>query len=222
MKADNDFRQMEEKIYQEFNKDGALIACLGFMFVCMGVFLAAWPVLSESIPLFQTLPSGFEGLISIGATAILGYLLIWIWRRRITYPRLGYSKFVARRDFPRNWRWRAIFLFFVLIFLFSISMSLSLRLNSAVHPLPHNLGDLSSNTGSFVGIGMAVVGVILGMKRMWMIVVPMLAMIWLAAYIHVSQGWVIVLAGLLLIGIGLERLRHFLRDYPLLVNTDVQ
>jgi hypothetical protein len=222
MKADSDLRQMEEKIYQELNKDGALVTDLGLMFVFMGVYLAAWPVLLYRLPLFQMLPSGFEGPIPIGTIAILGLLLIWIWRRRITYPRLGYSKFVARREIPRSWRIRTFSLFFVLGFAFSISMSLSLRLNSAIHPLPHNQGDLSSTTGSMVGLGMAVVGVILGMKRMWMIVVPMLAMIWLAAYIHVSQGWVIVLAGLLLIGIGLERLRHFLRDYPLQVNTDVQ
>lgn len=219
MKADDELRSLEEKIYHDYNQDGALITDLGIMFMWMGAWLALRPVLFEMFSAISLVPTWFMVYVPIFSAAILGYLMIWLWRRWITYPRLGYTKFAASRKIPRNTRVRTFLLFIILIIAFNFSMRYSLKLISAIDPL---LADYVSTTGSMVGIGMAVVGVILGLKRMWMMVVPMLALIWLAAYIHVSQGWVILLAGLLLVGLGLERLRRFLRDRPLQVNINVQ
>ena len=53
-----------------------------------------------------------------------------------------------------------------------------------------------------------------------MIVVPMLALIWIAPYIGISIGWIFVAAGLLLMRIGYQRLQRFLREFPIEVSTD--
>ncbi|MBK8129597.1 MAG: hypothetical protein IPK53_12085 [bacterium] len=221
MKANSEIRNLEENVYQQFNKDGALIAGIGFTLLWLGSFTVAWPLLTDKVATLRV-PFGWDYVLPILAAAIMGYMLTRIWRHRITFPRLGYSKYIAGRSLPRNMQIRAILLFFLLIFAFGITMSSALKANATELPLTKALEDITRLNGSVTGISMAIAGLILGMRTLLMIVVPMLVLMWLAPFLQISQGWVIALAGVLLIGIGIERLRTFLRENPLQLSTDVQ
>lgn len=221
MKANSEIRNLEENVYQQFNKDGALIAGIGFTMLWLGAFSVAWPLLTDKVARLR-IPFGWDYLLPILVAAILGYVLTRIWRNRITFPRLGYSKYIASRSLPRNMLTQAVLLFFLLIFAFGITMSSALKANATELPLSKALEDVTRLNGSFTGISMAIAGLVLGMRTLLMIVVPMLLLMWVAPFLQISQGWVIALAGVLLIGIGIDRLRTFLRVNPLLVGPDAQ
>ena len=81
MSQDTELSRLEEKVYREYNRDGALESLGGIGFITAGAFLLG----------------GRHGF-SAGLLPILILLLGRAWKKRITYPRLGYAEFSAARQ----------------------------------------------------------------------------------------------------------------------------
>jgi hypothetical protein len=90
-----DLNVLEKKIFQQYNSDGAFETILGIGLLC------------SSLILFHVVQSTFGGILPI-----LLILVIRAWKKRITYPRLGYVELSAFRQ--KNRRLQKLLIFTVL------------------------------------------------------------------------------------------------------------
>jgi len=218
MKANTDFSRLEEKIYQEYSRDGAILTMLGLYILWAGLCVVAWPFPWDHFGI-SAWPTPWNGLIPC-VLAFPLLLLVQVWRKRISFPRLGYAKSVARRDIPRHRVWRYMLIGFAITVLLGVWMRLSLRVHSGMRGSDKEaIVGLAAVT---LGIGLAGAEVNLQKKHFWAIIILTFGLVVLASCLGVDEGWAIGIIGLLLAGIGLARLRRFLRDYPRQEETDGQ
>jgi hypothetical protein len=69
-------------------------------------------------------------------------------------------------------------------------------------------------------VSIVLTGQYLGMKYFWRFQIHALLVVALSSYFQVHPGWVLCLIALPMMGIGLRRLRGFLRDHPRLEAAD--
>lgn len=201
--------------------DGAMLTSVGFLFIWVGL-VATWPAWRNALPAFLAVPDYYATLIPLVIGSVASILLVRIWRNRITFPRLGYSKFVARREIPRHWVLRFGLLCFALDFAFLQALKFAHKHGIAETSFTGVHSDPISFAAIVLGTGLALVGVMLGMKRLLAIVLPLIALIYLAPFIHFETSWIVVVAGLTLVLLGMNRLKNFLRNNPIQENPDVQ
>ena len=206
---------VQEKVYQDYSKDGAMVASLGFLLAAIGLTVVFWSTIWNWLTPLEDIFGFITSLIPLAILMIPCLLMIRIWRLKITFPRLGYSKYILKRDLPRKWLPRYMLLLLVLDFVFMFVVDLSLRISASGEPVAEDLADTGTLAAIVVGTTLAVLGFHLGIPKAMMIAAPMLAFIWFASYISISYGWIFVIAGLLLMWIGYQRLREFLREFPL-------
>jgi hypothetical protein len=219
MKATDDFSNLEEKIYQAYSRDGAILTTLGLYILWAGLCIVAWPFPWDHFGI-AAWPTPWNGLIPLCIIGPLLLLMRLAWTKRITVPRLGYAKSAARRDLPRHRKWRYMWLAVAIALPLGVWMRVWLSVHSG---MPHT--DKEGIVGLapvIVGIGLATTKINLPKRQFWTIIALTYGLVVLASFLAVDEGWAIGIVGLLLAGLGLVCLRRFLRDYPRREETDEQ
>ncbi len=196
MSAIDDRQQLEEKIYQDYSRDG-----MGETLMGIGLLIGS---LSMTEHFYQAAPFLPIILIFIGQA----------WRKRITYPRLGYAEIVAKkRTTPK----RGILLILVTaLLLLAVASTAFMHATRGSTPLPHDKLLL----GAIIAAIIAGAGIALRLKSVWVVAVLMLGFFAIADYWQFSAGWAMAAAGVIMLGMGLLRLRRFVRDNPVLEGAD--
>lgn len=213
---------VQEKVYQDYSKDGAMVTSLGCLIAGIGVMVIFWAAIWSGLSPLAAALGTFTTLVPLTAIILLCLLLIRYWRLKLTFPRLGYSKFILKRALPRKWMPRYIVLLFVFDLLFMLATDYSLKIASGELPVAEDVSDIGRTAAIAAGTTLAVLGFHLGIEKVLTLALPMLALIVLVSFIGISYGWIFLAAGAILIWIGYQRLRDFLREFPIEVNTDVQ
>jgi hypothetical protein len=190
-----EIEQIEERIYKEYNQDGAAECLMGGGLLLAGFNMAAHA--SGSI---------------VGILPILIILLGKAWKKRITYPRLGYVEFSSKRRMMKR---RGILL---------IMIAALAGTALAVWASNMNLFGSSASWGTqsrlFFGGMISVIIVMVGIIRKtphfyWVAIVNfifILASFWW----NFASGYALMLTGLLCLGIGLPKLMRFLSAHPVI------
>jgi hypothetical protein len=214
----------EQSVYDEYNRSGLTETGMGFALLLFALAMAVWP-------------GFFLGQIAVLVVVCIPmYFLLRTLRWRLIYPRLGYTRIV---DKPRQFRlsptrrklllrWFLLSMLFALIFRFA--WELPQHLNSAAPHVSRNEDAWTGyeENGQFtllIVMGLAALRVYLkkkpwGTKSFWLIAILALGVVTLSSYFQVYPSWVLCLIGLPMTGIGLMRLRGFLRDHPKLESAD--
>lgn len=190
------FTDLEEKIAREYDRDGMVETLLGLGLALGGLSLAtkSGSTVSGLMPIY---------IILIGR----------LWKKKITYPRLGYAEFLAKRKKERKTR----MLMFLLVLFLAVALAVLILMAAA-----GSLGDLGFLFGpkgklifgGLVALIMAALGVIRKMKHLYIFAV-LCYLLCIGAYLlNVSGGWALSLTGALLLIVGLTRLVMFLRANP--------
>jgi hypothetical protein len=198
------FRSTQDRVYRgwwsDWNQDGSLETITGAIILWMGIgsLLGLNPVIALccGIPLF---------LVGIP------------WKRRITYPRIGYVKFT----YPGYVSvWTKLRDFSALILGPAVGAVLNIYVERVVYhghisAVPLELFGLNLLTG--YGI---VNAVFYPRLKSWGVSVLLLAVVLLTIYLEIDARWTVIFIGFLALSNGLNKLRCFLRDYPVLESAD--
>jgi hypothetical protein len=193
MPAIDDLNKLEEKVFQDYNQDGGLVTIAGLNILMAGMFIVIW-----------SNATFLGGFIFLAVIAPVDWLGRFLWRRWITFPRLGYAKQLAYRDSPPNARRNRHFWLFILSY-YPLYLSLSYS-----HPNPTtNMPESILVAGSLTTLGYMI-----GFKMYGIMAALLIGMIWLTVPIHIDPGWAVVVSGLIQMGIGLSWLQRFLAKQP--------
>jgi hypothetical protein len=220
MKAIAELGAVEEKVYQSYSKDGALITATGLMLAGTGACVAEWRSLADSLSFLSFLEYHSRILAVLTVISLLCILIMWLWRRFITFPRLGYSKFIATRNMPKKWRYRLMGYILAFDLLFDLSIRLSMKIAAAPAKVPYDEAVFFGFIGILLGTSLAIPVVAYGLKKLWIVIAVATALVWLAPFIHVNIGWLVSIVGILLAGGGLYQLNDFLKANPSAGATD--
>jgi hypothetical protein len=192
----SDLKTFEETISRQYDRDGLIETLLGMALLIGGMSLALGgsPALTGLLPVY---------ILVIGR----------LWKTRITYPRLGYADFLAKRKKQRKIRMLKFLLALVLAAVLAALIFLAME---------SSLGDLDPLRGwigilifdSVMALIIAAVGRIRKMRHLYAFA-ALCYLLELGAYIvNMSPGWALSFIGLLLLTVGLVRLILFLRANP--------
>jgi hypothetical protein len=226
MQSPDSLDRFEESVYQEYNCSGATEIWLALCFWLFALATVAWP------------GSLLGQIVVLALVGIPMYFVARSWRSRVIYPRLGYARIV---DKPRQFRlsptqrkyllhWFALATLFTVIF--RLAWRLPQHLNSARPTMVRNENPWTGleDDGQFtllIAFVLAWLRVLLrtrpwGTSSFWWITICAVVVVAVAGYFQVRPGWVLCSIGLPMMGIGLMRLRGFLRDHPPLGSADGQ
>jgi hypothetical protein len=199
----DDFDKLEEKVFQDYNQDGALVTVAGLRMLMVGMFIVIWP---NARPLSNW-------LFVLAVILPVDWLVRSLWRRWITFPRLGYAKQLTHLESPPNARKKRGFWFQPLTF---IPLFLSLQYS---HP---DLTIYTPTSSVFVATSLITLGYILGFRLYGIMSALSIGIVWLTVPIHINPGWAVVVIGFIQMGIGFSCLPRFLEKYPRLEESHAQ
>jgi hypothetical protein len=170
-------------------------------------------------------PVDYAGLIMLvlfWAGVIVLMLPFRSWRRRYTFPRLGYAELAFSRIknpyLTSRQRWASMMPFFLAMFLFTLLLGYMIPDRATDDRFIRLTGD-----GFFrvtIAMGLAASVTMLRGRYSWPFAVMLIGLGILARWQHVNVGWVLGAMGLLLMVFGLLKFRCFLRDYPVMEADD--
>ena len=191
-----DLTKLQYEIVQRYNKDGALESILGF---CLTV--AGWNFLDPP-----------RGGLPIALLPIYMVLLIKAWRKRITYPRLGYTELLAERR--ARARKTVLISLAVFLILFAIVVWAVISIAGQSPNDPAAKAWLKLCYGLPICAFMAWMGKVRQNTTLYW-TSGMLAILFVAtAFVRISPGWAFLFTGILLLLFGTIRLIQFLRENP--------
>jgi hypothetical protein len=186
--------QVESRIRRAYNGDGMIETLLGLAFIGGGINL-----LTRSA-------GGMVFVVIIVAIASS-------WRRKITYPRLGYA-----RAFDTRTRRRGV----VVTVLLALAVLLVATVGFGLHT---DQGTSWVDTharllfGGFLCCAVAAAGVARKATHLYLVAAVLFGLIVVADRLNVTAGYPIVFMGCVLIAAGLIRLVLFLRSNPIVPET---
>jgi hypothetical protein len=192
----SEFTNLEEKIARQYDRDGMVETVIGLALTLGGLSLA-------------TKSGGtFTGLVPVYVI-----LIARLWKKKITYPRLGFAEFLAKRTKERKTR----MLMFLLVLFLAVALAALILM-----AVSGKLGDLSFLTGpqgklifgDMVALMIAALGAIRKMRHLYVFAVIAYLFCIGAYFLNVSGGWALCVTGVLLLIVGIVRLVLFLRDNP--------
>ncbi|MCB9368542.1 MAG: hypothetical protein H6507_05495 [Calditrichaeota bacterium] len=173
---------LEKRVLASFHSDGAAETLMGIALGLAGFHMAA----QSDAP-------------TIGILPVIVILLARAWKKRITYPRLGYAGFAKRGRTKR--------LTVVLTLLTVTAVALV-----AIQYLPTGSGKLVM--GLIVSAAITLPAILKGMRHFYLFGLLCFGLIAASTYIHVSAGYAIAATGAILLVVGLIRLKNFLDQHP--------
>jgi hypothetical protein len=184
-------------LLRRYDADGMVEIMLGGYLLIAGLLLASHSLL-DMLALY--LPAGAA-------------LLTPIWRRKITFARLGYSDVVEA--YEKRWQfWLVIFFFFLPFVLIGVA----LLLDYLGWVTPGNKGSysvpMSIAVGCVIALFVAAIGFIRRRPLLYFVALALAALVTLAAINHVRLGYAVAVTGTLLLGMGLLRLNRFCGTHP--------
>jgi hypothetical protein len=201
----SDLKALENDVLRRYERDGLVETLLG-----LGLVMGGLVLISRSTGGSTNI---FGGLIPIFILLML--LLSKAWKRRITYPRLGYTELIARRAKDRNRRIRIVVpgLLAALVAGIILFACTSDKVGEA-GLLRHHAGTLFF--GGAVALTIAAAGIARKMRHLVLFAV-LCYLLCIATYlVDVSGGYALEVAGGLLLIVGIVRLVLFLRENPIL------
>jgi hypothetical protein len=192
----SEFTNLEDRMAREYDRDGMVESLIGFALVLGGLSLATK-----------------AGTAVSGLVPIYVILIAKLWKKKITYPRLGYAEFLAKRRKERKTR---MLLFLLLLFL---AVALAMLLIMAASG---SLGDLSFVSGpkgklifgGLITVMIAALAFFRKMKHLYAFAALSYLLIIGAYLLDVSGGWALSVTGILLLIVGIVRLVIFIRANP--------
>lgn len=188
---------LEEKIFYQYGRDGALETVLGIALLLIG--------LSKAV----STETAFPGLIPI-----LVILAIRAWRKRITYPRLGYVEFSRERR-TRTKR-AVIILLFVAITTVALAVWGSNLIEGTSSADPAAVKNSTRLLfGGMLSIVIAAVARFRRLNHLYAFALLNFLFFAAVAWFHLSSGFAFAGTGLSLLIFGLIRVTGFLKAHPL-------
>jgi len=192
----SEFTNLEERMSREYDRDGMVEFLLGLALTLGGLSLAT------------RAGTTFSGLVPIYVI-----LIAKLWKKKITYPRLGYAEFLSKRKKERKTR----MLMFLLVLFLAVALAMLIIMAAA-----GSLGDLSFITGpsgklffgGLIALMLVALGAIRKMKHLYAFAVLSYLLILGAYILNVSGGWALCITGALLLIVGVARLLVFLKANP--------
>jgi hypothetical protein len=191
-----EIEQIEEKIYEEYNQDGAAECLMGGGLILAGCSMAAHT--SSTV---------------IGIVPVLIVLLGRAWKKRITFPRLGYVEFSSKRRMMKR---RGI-----LLLLIAALAGTAL----AVWATNMNLFGSSASWGTqsrlffggMISVIIVMVGIIRKTSHFYWVAIANFVFILASFWWNFSGGYALMLTGVVCLGIGLPKLMRFLSAHPVII-----
>ena len=186
---------LEGSMLQAYDRDGMLETLLGLALLGGGLNLIA------------------AGGTVTGLLPIIIILMARAWKRRITYPRLGYAEILTIR---RTQRKRTVLV--ILLAICGIAgVALVAGLGSGViQDVGGFFGQARSKLffGVFLSVIIASIGMVRKAPHIYAVAVLLFALIVVTNRMQLSGGYALTLTGLLIAGFGLVRLAVFLKANP--------
>jgi hypothetical protein len=201
----SDLKALENDVLRQYERDGLVETLLG-----LGLVMGGLVLISRSTGGSANI---LGGLIPIFILLML--LLSKAWKRRITYPRLGYTELIARRAEDRHRRIRVVVP--GLLAALAAGIILFAWTSDKVGEaglLRHHAGTLFF--GGAVALTIAAAGIARKMRHLILFAV-LCYLLCIATYLaDVSGGYALEVTGGLLLIVGIIRLVLFLRGNPIL------
>ncbi|RPH96039.1 hypothetical protein EHM69_02440 [candidate division KSB1 bacterium] len=199
-----DLLTLESKIYQEYEKDGAVEFLMG-----MGLFFASGVLESRGSP-------AFAGLIPI-------FIIMFkkAWKKYITYPRLGYARFSESRMLRRKREKHTILLVaaacvaFIFLSALAASGTFSSEVQGAFKPYARMV------MGGIIALIIIAVAAVRRITHLYYVGAFALACFVLGHFLGFSPGIALLLTSFVLLIIGIIRLIRFVRANPKLEDGGV-
>jgi len=191
-----DLSNLERKIFLQYKKDGALETILGLAMMYIGM-----TKLTDTSGVFRTI------------VPIFVILFILIWKKRITFPRLGYFEFTQeRRARTRRSVFAMISVAFITVAL-AIWGSHLVESGGAADPATVKSTKLLLS-GGMLAIVIASVAGFMQIRHLFYFAALSFLLFAAAAWFAFSSGFAFLGLGLPLLVFGLIRLSHFLKQHP--------
>jgi len=192
-----DLSELEAKIFAEYGQDGAIETLMGAGLLLIGLNMA-----------------GNAETVFIGLIPIFIVLLARVWRKRITFPRLGYVAFSSERRARRR-RTVIILLFAGVCAMLLAVWSSNLVQESAVAD-PASAANLTRLFhGTVLSLIIAAVARFRRVNHLYLFAVLNLILFIVAVATHQPSGLAVAGTGIALLGFGVARTVRFLRLHPL-------
>jgi hypothetical protein len=197
---EQDLQKLESEILQAYNKDGMLETLMGSMLLLGGINLAQ------------------HGGATLGILPILVILIGRAWRKRITYPRLGYAEILAkRRATQRKEMLRMIGLAVLAVAALTVIAILAARATNEDQDLltqPH----AKLFFGAFISAIIAGVAATQRVRLFYFVAVLLFILIIATDLLQISGGYALASTGAILLVVGVVKLIIFLRANPKLAS----
>jgi hypothetical protein len=201
----SDLKALENDVLRRYERDGMVETLLG-----LGLVMGGLVLISRSMGGSKNI---LGGLIPIFILLML--LLSKAWKRRITYPRLGYAELIARQAKDRHRRLRVVvpgllaaLVAGIILFAWTSDKAGEAGL------LRHHAGTLFF--GGAVALTIAAAGIARKMRHLVLLAV-LCYLLCIATYLaDVSGGYALEVTGGLLLIVGIVRLVLFLHGNPIL------
>jgi len=187
---------VKERIARQYEQDGLLESLMGFALLIGGLSLAS-----------------HGGSSYLGIFPVFFVIFAKAWRRKITYPRLGYAGFLEQERRQRKTR--------VLITMLMVVAALALGILIYL-ALAGKMGDMEFLSGpsgklifgAAIAIIIATVAAVRKATHLYYFAVLVNLLVIGAYMLNISGGYALALTGLLLLILGVVRLILFLRANP--------
>jgi len=185
---------LENKVQRRYDQDGAIETLMGFGFLLAGLGLASGTTVGALAP-------------------VLVLPIALAWRRRITYPRLGYAAVVDKRrgEFRRRFvpvALTVIALMILVIIAFEAAGKSVPGANDAVARYQ------KIAIGLILSAFVASLAALRRLPHLYVVAGLMMALFVGAVTLRISAGYALAVTGTVLFAIGMVRLVRFLRDNP--------
>lgn len=193
---DTDLDRLEGKVYREYNRDGALEFLIGIGFVLAGAFVLG------------SRHGSFVGLVPIFIV-----LLSRAWKKRITYPRLGYAEFTAARQAGKKRLLVLVLLTIAAVIILGVIGHLAAKATFAdkdLMDLPH----ANLVLGGLLVLFVLAIAVFRKASALYPVVVVFLVLVVLSDQGYLRLNEAILWTGLLSLLIGTVKLIRFVHAHP--------
>jgi hypothetical protein len=185
---------LQNRAQRRYDQDGAMETVMGLGFLLSGLGMASGSHVGAFTPVF---------LVPI----------VLAWRRRITYPRLGYAAFVEKRrgEFLRGFLPIALAVIALMILVI-------IAFDAAGTSFPEANDTMARYQKIAIGLILsALIASIAALRRLshlYVVAGLMMALFVGAVTLRISAGYAVAVTGAVMFAIGMVRLVRFLRDNP--------